>query len=428
MRERGFNPQDSFLVAYSGGLDSSVLLDLAVAFSSDPQNLIRAVYVHHGLSDNADQWQYHCGKVCAAYSIEFHSAKVDLSETAANLEAEARRSRYQAMQTIMKDGETLLLGHHRGDQAETFFLNLMRGAGLRGLSGIPASGMMNEHDLFRPLLDLSREELETCARERGLSWVTDESNSDDRFDRNFLRRRIVPSLIQRWPFAEKAISRACENLADSSQLLNEVAADDMSAVSVPETRATAVHRVQLSLERMRQLSRSRRNNLLGYILRRLAGYAPSRRLLQMLAALLESDKTGKQLAYADWIIHRYNGSLYFYRSEDTKPVTGSLSREVGEMPIRWGPYLLSAKGGAALDVRISARQGGEKIRLAGRSHSHSLKKILQEKRIPPWERRLLPLIYLGEKLVAIPGVFQPAELAGAEALNEVAFHLQQASK
>ena len=425
MRGHGFVPADPFLIAFSGGLDSSVLLDLVTQYSDDPQNLVRVIHVHHGLNANADRWLLHCRDASRRLGLDFHGEHVDLDASGGNLEARARAQRYRVMLAHLRDHETLLLAHHRGDTVETFFLNLMRGAGARGLSGIPALVHRSGKRFFRPMQQLSKTEILDYATLSGLNWVEDESNADPRFDRNYLRHRVLPRLNERWPECDKMVARACQNLADTAALADETGGADLQAVAVEEHRPGSVHQLQLSREKLMRLTPLRRKNLLRYAFCQLAVYAPERRFLDKLLALVESGANNKRLSWEKWIVHAYDSQLFFYPAQGITPAANSIDWHLAAQPsVRWGGLLITADKAAQAELQIRPRRGGERLQLAGRAHSHALKALLQQWRVPPWERSALPLIWRGARLVAIPGYLQPADMAEAGDLADVRFHVQ----
>ncbi|MEN8214445.1 MAG: tRNA lysidine(34) synthetase TilS, partial [Pseudomonadota bacterium] len=213
-------PTERYLLAFSGGLDSSVLLHLLASAREGLQAEVAAVHINHGLQQESLQWERHCKQVCQQLNIPFHAISLSLQPAAGeSLEAQAREARYAVMQQLMQPQEMLLTAHHRDDQAETLLLNLMRGSGVRGLSAIPAIRRFGEGWLARPLLGISRSALEAYAEEHSLTWVDDPSNALTDINRNFLRHDILPRLTRRWPAAAASIADSAGHLADAAQLL-----------------------------------------------------------------------------------------------------------------------------------------------------------------------------------------------------------------
>ncbi|MFT4463731.1 MAG: tRNA lysidine(34) synthetase TilS [Sodalis sp. (in: enterobacteria)] len=234
-------PYRALLLAFSGGLDSTVLLDALTALRDGDDALdgvdapaLRAVHVHHRLSRHADRWAAHCAHECRRRDVALSTARVVLDGTPEGIEAAARDARYQALAATLVDDEVLLTAQHQDDQAETLLLALKRGSGPAGLAAMAADAPFRGRRLVRPLLECGRAELEAYARARGLRWIEDDSNSDLRFDRNFLRLRILPPLRQRWPQFAAAVARSAQLCAEQERLLDELLAETLEALTQPD--------------------------------------------------------------------------------------------------------------------------------------------------------------------------------------------------
>ena len=216
---------NKLLVAFSGGLDSTALLSLVKKLSEKRPHLsLRAIHIHHGLSPNADAWTNHCQQLCKQFAIPLIIEKVKV-EMHDGIEAGAREARYQAISTHIQPDEYLVTAHHLNDQTETFFLALKRGAGLQGLGAMQKESQLFGMPILRPLLSFSRYELEDYVQRETLSWVEDESNQDNHYDRNFLRNQILPELRQRWGHFDHAVQRAAQHCFEQHQLINELLQD-----------------------------------------------------------------------------------------------------------------------------------------------------------------------------------------------------------
>lgn len=271
------NPEGSVCVGLSGGCDSVVLLHL-VAKSRFAANL-SAIHINHGLSPNADFWQRHCVEYCAALGVplKIHHVEVDRA-SGEGLEASARRARYTAF--AQTGAEVLLLAQHRGDQAETVLFNLLRGAGVPGGAAIPVERDYRGVRILRPLLSVSRTEIESYAEAQGLAWVDDESNVDQRFSRNFLRHEVLPILASRFPGVESCLAQAAGNFAEALTLLDDLAAQDWAFVANGNTA---------QIKHLRRLSADRIKNLLRFRLRQLGWRTPDApRLAEFVRQLLEA--------------------------------------------------------------------------------------------------------------------------------------------
>jgi len=217
--------QTPLVVAYSGGVDSTVLLQAVIAYREQFDSPIHAVHVHHGLSDNAEQWAKHCELQCRLEDVAFHLYRVDVDTgSRKSLEAEARKVRYNALLEVCDQiGGVLLLGQHAEDQLETVLLQLKRGAGPQGLAGMGEVQYRGDTLIMRPMLALEKAEIVAYAEEEMLQWVEDESNQQNSFDRNFLRNEIIPHLLARWPKLTKTVGRSAELCAEQSALVSDSA-------------------------------------------------------------------------------------------------------------------------------------------------------------------------------------------------------------
>lgn len=248
-------PASPITVGLSGGCDSVVLLHLLTRLAWGGP--LRAIHVHHGLSPNADEWATFCSEYCRSLGVPLTVRRV-LVDTASGLgiEAAARQARYAAFSEVAQG--YLLLAHHRGDQAETVLFNLLRGAGVQGAAGIPLERKVGDIGLLRPMLDISRGEIEAYANAVGLNWVNDESNADTALTRNYLRHDALAGLRQRFPAAESSLARAAGNFSEAAELLDELAELDWLQVSDGAAAKMAG---------LRKLSFPRLKNLLRYRLR-----------------------------------------------------------------------------------------------------------------------------------------------------------------
>lgn len=250
-------PDTPLAVGLSGGCDSVVLLHLLVR--SGWKGELQAIHVHHGLSHNADDWAAFCGDYCRSLGVPLVVRRVSVDGASGlGIEAAARNARYAAFSEVARG--CLLLAHHRGDQAETVLFNLLRGSGVNGAAGIPVARRSGGVDLLRPLLDVSRGEIEAYACAAGLSWVTDESNADTALTRNYLRHDALVGLGRRFPAAESSLARAAANFAEAAELLDELAELDWRQVSDGEAATMAGLR-QLSVPRLKNLLRHRLRSL-----------------------------------------------------------------------------------------------------------------------------------------------------------------------
>ncbi|MGC7837982.1 tRNA lysidine(34) synthetase TilS [Pseudomonas wayambapalatensis] len=391
----------TWYIAFSGGLDSTVLLHLLASHARQHDSPpVRALHIHHGLQAAADAWPDHCRHVCDSLGIALDVIHVEVS-SGASLEQAARTARYDAFAEVLQPGEVLFTGQHRDDQAETLLFRLLRGAGLRGLAAMPASRPLGQGRLVRPLLDLARDQLQRYAQASGLRWIEDPSNTDTRFARNFLRADVFPLLHQRWPQASQSLARSAAHLGEALALLDELAATDIAAAS-PGAIAPWQCLDSLDLGVLAALSPARQRNALQYWLssrtrlpdsRHWAGWdnlrdaaADAQPLWRLTDGELQRSHGRLWWLSGDWLQAPQGGAPWPDPSQSLSlPGNGSV-QVVGAIP---GPGL-----------HVAYRQGGEVLDIPGRGH-RDLKRLLNECHVPHFIRHRLPLLWQGERLLAV---------------------------
>jgi len=411
-----------YWVAYSGGVDSHVLLHALAARRDSLPGELGAVHVNHGLQVAATDWAVHCETVCRELGVPLVGLTTDGRPDAGDSpEAAARAARYAVLEQWLPAGHDLLTAQHRDDQAETLLLQLLRGSGVRGLAAMPEVADLGAGLLLRPLLDVSRGELQTYADRHRLHWVEDPSNMDTGLDRNYLRHRIVPELRRRWPAAANTLARSAQHCAAAARILDQVAADDLAILQGPAADT-------LMLDGLRGLSLERQRNALRYWLRERCGVVPSTAVLTRILHDIAASRPDASpcVRWGGFEVRRYRGRLYLLRQAAvSRPglrlawsMRGSL-----ELPDAGGTLRASRVAGQGVrvtavagPVAVAFRQGGERCRPAGRRQHHSLKKLFQEQGVPPWERPRVPLVYIGEELAAVAGfwVCEPFSAAPGE--------------
>lgn len=475
-------PYRAMLLAFSGGLDSTVLLDALAALCNgagrpggDGAPRLRAVHVHHALSRHADEWAAHCAQECRRHDVTFTTVHVVVDARSEGFEAAARGARYGVMAAALTQDEVLLTAQHQDDQAETLLLALKRGSGPAGLAAMAADAPYLGHRLVRPLLDFSRGELEAYAQARVLHWIEDDSNTDLRFDRNFLRLRILPPLRQRWPQFANAVARSAQLCAEQEHLLDELLAETLANVIAPDG--------SLRLTPLTTMSESKRAALLRRWLASIGVRMPTRAKLARLwqeVALSRRDSVA-QLKLDGRLVRRFRDRLYVVPR--LPPITdgatvfpwpresqqfalpaglGNLYRRpvVAGSAISGKPFIAAVKRGSGLKKRqdgsasctadaapatnanYSANAGhagstaaplavvraplsgeGVSVRfgpvhgllyIVGRHRGRTLKKIWQELDIPPWRRSSTPLLFYNDQLITALGVFVTWEGAARE--------------
>jgi tRNA(Ile)-lysidine synthase len=407
----------SILVGLSGGVDSVVLLHLLKELSARFSWQLTALHVHHGISRNADEWARFCAELCARHHISLHIEHVDIAPLRAHgIEAAARKLRHAAF--ARQSSDFVALAHHADDQVETLLLQLLRGAGVRGASAMPQlAERAGSVPLVRPLLNCSRREILDYAEAHQLQWIEDESNADDNYPRNFLRHRVLPLLGERFPAYRDTLSRSARHFAEASMLLDELAQQDA---------AQAIEDGTLAVAALQALSPPRAKNLLRYFLHGAGAPMPqATRLDDMLRQLCAARKDATVcISYGDWQVRRYQDKVYALRA------MGGFDRNFvlpwhGETELDWPALNMQLhfkhieSSGISLaklqraPVTLRLRQGGEVLRPQPNAATRTLKNLLQEHRVPPWQRDRLPLLYCGEELVCMPGVAIAAEYQAA---------------
>lgn len=412
-----FRDMKRFVIAYSGGLDSHVLLHTIAALRTELGGCeLLAVHVNHGLSANAQQWAAHCAKQCEQLGITLKQFDFDArAEVGESPEAAARDGRYAILASMIEEGDCLLTAHHQDDQAETLLIQLLRGAGPRGLAAMPGFVPFAGGWHARPLLGYSRDELQDYAQQAQLSWIDDESNSDTRFDRNFLRHDILPRLKARFPGVNSTLSRSANLCAEAAELLVSAAQADLSQVQLDAQ--------SVSVSGLQSLGEVRARNLLHQWCRDRGLPTPSAAQLQCVW-----DEVVGAGPESEPVVHWAGGEVRRYR--DVLFLGSPLSAHDAALRLPWDlqhglwiPGLgelrcdrvmgqgisASALDGGTIEIRF--RQGGEQLRPAGRQGHHSLKKLFQEAGIPPWLRDRIPLLYANDQLLAVAGLWVAHEAA-----------------
>ncbi|MEY3807040.1 MAG: tRNA lysidine(34) synthetase TilS [Pseudomonadota bacterium] len=413
-------------IAYSGGVDSHVLLHCCAALP-ELQGRLTAVYIHHGLQIEAESWALHCEKITKNLGVDFITLRVNAKAIQGESPEEAaRNARYTALKSLIHVDDVLLLAQHREDQLETVLLQLFRGGGLRGLSGMPERIVFGSGLMLRPLLHTSKQAIGDYADVHQLSWVEDPSNQSNDYDRNFLRNQIVPLLKQRWPALDKTVSRSAKHCADAQVLVEQVADELFSDIFNPEDNTLCISRLTEHHSSSQQLII---RHWFGYLGLKMPAQAVVGRILgQVVAAGQQRDPVLSGQGYS---IRRYRDKLYCLaiqvRPQDCVWPTGQTSIKIcADQTLS---FLLSSKGilreqWLAAKVEIRFRRGGERIGLPGRQGHHALKNLFQEAGIPSWERDNLPLIYLDNQLAAISERWISAEFYSEKIQGCISLSLQ----
>ena len=405
------------LLGFSGGLDSHVLLHSLCQLrdSGNTRISLKAIHVHHGLSPDADLWAEHCRAVCAAYDVPLEVCKVSVENSGQGLENAARNARLGVFQENLGVDEYFLTAHHLDDQMETMLFRMMRGTGLRGLSGISPHRPLGKGKLLRPLLDVDRAELKHYAEQQGLDWIEDESNALEDFDRNYLRQKVMPLLHSRWPGYRKNWQRLAQLAGEGQILQRELGMQDLVKVQ------NGIHRLDIAC--LLEFSPLRQRNIVRQWFLSLEenhgipapDYYVVERLFDELipaaedgAPMLTWEKAGRRVE-----VRRYASRIYLVLPEQISTDADKLSWDTSApltLPGHLGNLSLieSNEDGIALipgeTLEVGFKQGGETVKPAGRK-TRPMKKVLPDYGVPPWLREKTPFIFRQGELLAVADLF-----------------------
>ncbi|CAG7857369.1 bifunctional protein TilS/HprT [biofilm metagenome] len=404
IRPAQINMCSRIVIAYSGGLDSHVLLHLC-ASGKQIKNKLTAVYINHGLQKEANAWAKHCESICHELGVKFQAINVNaVAAPGESPEEAARNARYAALMPLLGKDDALLVAQHVDDQLETVLLQLFRGSGLKGLSGMPSSMPFGSGLLIRPLLDVSKDDIIRYANDHALNWINDPSNQHTAFDRNYLRHDILPLIKKRWPSIDLTVSRSATHCAEAQTIISTLA---------DELLASAMHTDKtLDINALHNQSASYQALIIRQWFQVLGLKMPGQRIVKQILEQVITAKTDANpiVATQGHQIRRYRQRLYCIKPQQiitmmdgvltcdqmSFSVTDNIRYEV--MPSTDG---INVEQWNNARITINFRSGGESICLPGRTGTHSLRKLFQEAGVPPWERGLIPLVYLDGKLAAV---------------------------
>ncbi len=387
-----------WLLALSGGPDSMALLHLLGRIPA-PRPPILALHVHHGLQPQADDWAAFCLQQCQRLQLPCEILHVRVRVAGRGLEDAARRARYEALRARMQPGDALLLAHHADDQAETLLLNLFRGAGLDGLTAMPAARPFPPGLLLRPLLGMSRQSLLQWLESQNIPWLHDPSNDDPRLRRNWLRHQLLPQIERHWPGIHQRLARTARQLQQARESLDQNSRTQLDRLALPG--------FSQALDRMRlcQLPPIDQARLLRLWLHRAAGGFPSEKKLEEIRRAACSDLRRHTISWQGMEIHCWRNGLHVLPVQTIPPTWQRDWNGLAPLALPCGCSLelKTATPTPAGHWQVRLRRGGERLRLPGRRHHHSLKKLLQAASLPPWERRCLPLLLSQEGEILAAG-------------------------
>jgi tRNA(Ile)-lysidine synthase len=427
------------LLGYSGGVDSHVLLyELARIVSIHKISLI-ALHANHQVLPNSDAWEEHCQQVCKKIGVEFRSQRlcVDLTQPGGK-ENLLREARYSWFKNIMNPGDILVTAHHLDDQVETVLLRLFRGSGVRGLAGISFAREFGEGELHRPFRDISRSEILSSAKLHDLKWVEDESNHDELFDRNFLRKQAIPIVRSRWRGYAKTIARASEHCARAETLLEQIGEEDLKRWLITPNECRFANFGKVAISNLVVLSPERAANFLRCWSRNVDHEAPgSDRLFELLRQLGRSGEGRKaRLAWKSVEFRRYRDYLYLLPAQASRtPRAAKCSMVDPWLDLPTVGLRLRALRGMGSGIRASGINipaikicwYNQKIglRLAGGARTRTLRNLFQEQGIPPWERWRLPILCIDDSVAYVPSIGAAAEFAAGRNEAGIEFVIEE---
>ncbi|MBM68280.1 MAG: tRNA lysidine(34) synthetase TilS [Haliea sp.] len=392
-----------WLVAFSGGLDSTVLLHALCSrrvHGSTPP--IIAVHINHQLHADAGHWQARAQTLCATLGVPLELRTVRVRQSGSGLEAAAREARYAALESLVGEGDVMFFAHHQDDQVETVLLRWLRGAGLHGLQGMPAQRPLGRGQLARPLLEQPRSVLEAYAAEHALSWIEDPSNTDTSLDRNYLRHEILPAIARRWPAYRGSIARSARQLGAAESvldgllpaprrllsLLGDPGIDMQELLALPDATATMALR--------------------GWLVSQGLLLPPATALAEFMRQL-RAGSAGPLLAWRGHRLCRFGAGVFLLPTGGERSPAGAQLFPGGTLALAGGGQLRLLPAGRQSGLRLPPgsaltlqwRRGGERCRLPGRAGNRRVKTLLQDAGIPPWWREQVPLLFLGDALVAV---------------------------
>ena len=432
---------NNYFVAFSGGMDSSLLLELASRYLSEyRQANVVAIHVHHGLSDHADLWQSHCENVCHRLGVELVVRQVSLNAKKKGVEEAARAARYGVFEQVLPSESVLLQGHHLNDQAETVLLRLMRGAGVKGIAGIPKTRALHSAQIHRPFLEVPRSELLRASEALELEWVEDDSNASSDYDRNFIRHEVIPKLESRWQGAVSRLAVSADHCSESAELEASLANIDLEGITQD------LYGSSISITGLIQLPLSRQRNAVRYWLKYQGlGFPGEKRFQRIWSELLVArDDASPLIEWSLGAVRRYRNAIFSLSTSDINTQSDFRPNDISicydaqladtddELGVLFQQQIMgrfyslriieslihhvacdSIESAACLNkllirpptgdeqITVKFRQGGEVFKPVGKAHHRPLKKWFHDSNVPPWLRDSVPLLYYNECLVAI---------------------------
>lgn len=398
------DPGKRINIAYSGGVDSTVLLHAVCQICDPEKHEVRAIHINHQIHSDAHQWEQHCLQQSQMLNVNYQSIEVDITpHRASGIEGAARQARYQAFTNLLVECDVLLMAHHADDQIETVMLQLFRGTGLHGLAGCAPSRQLGKAVLIRPFINISRQQIEDYANEKNLDWLHDPSNDSITHDRNYLRHQILPLLHSRWQGLRETIGRTSHWQNESVEILDDIAREDFGGAS---------HSEPLSLDRISSMNESRLKNLLRWWIRKNGYLVPSSDVQQRILndVIFSRGDCEALVQWNECEIRKYRDNVYIqpqmpphdpdvcYQWEISEPLfLPSLNMTLTRQDLEQAGLLLNKINSLSVKFRV----GGEVIKPRGRGCSKDLKTLFQESGVVPWERNRIPLIFYRDQLIYV---------------------------
>ena len=411
LREINLENYSRIAVAFSGGLDSSVLLHSLVSIPEFKERVF-AIHVNHGLSPNSKSWIKHCEKFCSVLGVNFIPLTIELENSKTN-ENILRQARYEAFFSCLEKGDVLCTAHHQDDHIETILFRILRGTGIKGLAGIEKYSQIEGIDLIRPLISYSKKDLLDYGNKFNVNWIEDESNEDLSISRNFIRKKVIPNLKNdNWPEYKNSISYLSSKAKEANEILDEIAFLDLK-------RCASESLDRLSILKIKELSHARAMNVLFTWLGINTHLGVSNKITDQVykSIVLASENSnpvvtfGKRGESGSFQIRRFNNFLRHLPLTETETLSNKKvwkwnTNNPLELPTGTLSMQLSLGKGISTQltepgISIKGRIGGERCKPEGRSKSQKLKKLFQEYRVPPWVRDRIPLVYVGDQLAAV---------------------------
>ena len=393
-----------FAIALSGGLDSMVLMDL-LSKAKRSSDEVKAIHINHNLHEDSREWVDFVSDACSKYKLPLIIKSIKPKQVGFGLEAAARDQRYKKFKEIILDNECLLTAHHLDDQTETILYRIFRGTGLDGLRSIRKKTKFGKGLLCRPLINIPREAIEQYAKLNNIEWIEDSSNNNIDFDRNYLRKDIIPSIKKRWPKAHTTINRLSSLAENNQKLLHEIAKEDIGELEKFNV---------LDLGILSNKSTLRINNIFRFMILKNNMGIPSLKVLEKgIETLLNTKSDSPIVTWNGCSIRRYKDTLYFFNPDlkqlQSKPLqlkwfiqeTINLGGDRGSIKAKFikGEGIALNKCPKSLEIKY--RKGGEQIKPSGHKITKSLKNLFQENNVLPWARDQIPLVYLDEDLISV---------------------------